>query len=322
MNRVELHPEGLLERARRRIASPEELERLRAHLVNCKVCTFEHAINADCDRASAPRPDDDLVLARLRERTLRALAAHSHERRSRHVSRRVLTVATAAAVLLVAACAAGAIFVHFLRSHAAERTTLLQSSVSRTTRREASVPLPLPSATSEQSPGSLAEAEPLEAPSAERQSMAAERPPRNAARSARASSERTSPADSTTTAADLFARANAARRAGDVNEAAHLYRDLQRTFPGTVEELVSRVTLGRLLLDRLGDASGALILFDGYLANPSHRGLREEALIGRALALGRLRRLTEERAAWTALLAAYPTSAYAERARARLAALR
>ncbi len=322
MNRVELHPEGLLERARRRIASPEELERLQVHLVTCKACAFEHAVSADCDRATAPRPDDDLVLARLRDRTLRALAARSPEHRILHVSRRALTVATAAAVLLVAACAAGAILVHFLRSHGSDRTTLPQSSVSRTATRAASAPSPQPPSTSEQSPGSVAEAEPLEAPSAERQPVAVERPPRNAPRSARASSERTSATDSPTTPGDLFARANAARRAGDVNEAAHLYRDLQRTFPGTAEELVSRVTLGRLLLDRLGDASGALILFDGYLANPSHRGLREEALIGRALALGRLRRLTEERAAWTALLAAYPASAYAERARARLADLR
>ena len=107
-----------------------------------------------------------------------------------------------------------------------------------------------------------------------------------------------------------------------MNEAAHTYRDLQSSFPGSPEEIVSRVTLGRLMLDRLGDARGALVQFDSYLANPTHGALREEALIGRALALGRLHRQAEEKGAWAALVAAYPKSAYAERARARLEELR
>jgi hypothetical protein len=50
--------------------------------------------------------------------------------------------------------------------------------------------------------------------------------------------------------------------------------------------------------------------------------LREDAVIGKALALGRLRRYAEERRAWKALLEQFPASAYAERARARVLELR
>jgi hypothetical protein len=78
------------------------------------------------------------------------------------------------------------------------------------------------------------------------------------------------------------------------------------------------VSLGRLLLDRVGDAAGALAQFNSYLASSSQGTLGEEALIGRALALGRLRRVAEERSTWGMLLASHPGSTYAARARARI----
>jgi hypothetical protein len=121
-----------------------------------------------------------------------------------------------------------------------------------------------------------------------------------------------------TTPDELFTRANIAQRDGAAAEAASLYGELERSFPGTSEELVSRVLLGRLLLDRLDDAKGALAQFDSYLASPELEALREEALIGRALALERLARHSEEKRAWELLLAAYPRSSYAEPARTRL----
>jgi TolA-binding protein len=120
------------------------------------------------------------------------------------------------------------------------------------------------------------------------------------------------------TSAQLFAQANDLRRSGEYVEAARVYRELQASFPGSREETSSRVTLGRLLLDRLGDVAGALAQFDAYLASAPDGTLAEETLVGRALALQRLGRAVEERAAWTVLLARYPTSANAERARGRL----
>ncbi len=123
-------------------------------------------------------------------------------------------------------------------------------------------------------------------------------------------------------ASELFAKANAAQRDGLAPEAARLYIELERTFPGVAEELVARVLLGRLLLDRLEDARAALAQFDSYLAHPEHDGLGEEAMIGRALSLERLGRHSEELTAWERLLAAYPRSSYADPARTRLDELR
>jgi len=125
----------------------------------------------------------------------------------------------------------------------------------------------------------------------------------------------------TGSASELFSRANQARREGKAKEAVRLYRTLQERFAGSGEELVSRVALGRLLLDRLGDSRGALVQFNSYLASPGNGALREEAMVGRALALGRIGRSAEERAAWRALLDAWPKSTHAKRAQARLAEL-
>lgn len=130
------------------------------------------------------------------------------------------------------------------------------------------------------------------------------------------------PPRATASPVDLFGKANVAQRDGAAAEAARLYTELERSFPGSPEELVARVLLGRLLLDRLEDARSALAQFDSYLANPDHDALGEEALIGRALALERLGRHAEERSAWEVLLSAYPKSSYAEPARTRLDELR
>jgi len=120
-------------------------------------------------------------------------------------------------------------------------------------------------------------------------------------------------------AADLlFSQANAARRDADVPRAAALYHELERLHPAAPEALVSRVALGRLLLERAGDARGALAEFDGYLARAPRGALAEEALFGKASALLRLGRTAEEQDTWRLLVERFPRSVYADRARARL----
>jgi hypothetical protein len=323
---VDLHPEELLDRARRGVASPDELHRLRVHLAACPACRYEHVLAEDCARAAAPAEavaEDVELLARVRREASRAVHLRGRARASasRGWARRRSTrfVFAVAALLLCAGTFAAATTVvrrvwrrgpeiepieHATRPARAHRKVNVASSSALAAAGDDTAA----AVADEALPPALDEPA-TQVPAAPKPAAA---PP---AKHARALAEAEAPGE-------LFARANAARREGKTREAARLYRQLQREFPGSSEELVSRVTLGRWMLDRLNDPSGALARFDSYLANPVHTALREEALIGRALALGRLGRETEERSAWAAFLAAFPGSVYAERARGRLEALR
>lgn len=121
-------------------------------------------------------------------------------------------------------------------------------------------------------------------------------------------------------AAELFHAANAARRAGELGRARRLYGELIRQDPTADEAQLAHVSLGKLLL-----AQGQLALaereFRSYLS-AGGGPLSEEALFHRAQTLSQLGRLAEEHKAWQALLAAYPDSLYAARARERLGASR
>jgi TolA-binding protein len=118
--------------------------------------------------------------------------------------------------------------------------------------------------------------------------------------------------------AELFARANDARRANDTKGAIALYEELQTRFPSSREASTSRVALGRLLLDRAGEPARAQSLFRAYLENDPSGALAEEARMGRALAAMRLGDRAGERAAWLELLDRHPDSVHTERARQRL----
>lgn len=129
------------------------------------------------------------------------------------------------------------------------------------------------------------------------------------------------PSADTTSAADLFRQANAERRAGNVASAIQLYRSLQSRYPNAAESHASRVSLGRLLLDRQSDPKGALAEFDAYLQVSADETLAEEARVGRALAFQRLGDRNEERRAWLELLEHHPDSLQVARAKQRLEAL-
>jgi TolA-binding protein len=328
MNRVDLHPEDLLDRTRRGIASAQEVQRLHAHLESCPACRYEYTLARDCAEGAAELPGDEALLVRVRAGAARALRTSALSRQGGRLRRRpsrVLLLA-AAAVVLLATLTAGATFARraWNRTFARYVEQSIGSSHSSGTTNRKPAQLPAGPSTAEDDLGKSTSDNAPEAqlppPEADDSAKIAptEEPSRTPPSRAAAPIDRAKTVEPAATAAELFARANLARRRGDMNEAAHTYRDLQSSFPGSPEEIVSRVTLGRLLLDRLGDARGALVQFDSYLANPTHGALREEALIGRALALGRLHRQAEEKGAWAALVAAYPKSAYAERARARL----
>ena len=121
----------------------------------------------------------------------------------------------------------------------------------------------------------------------------------------------------TETAAALFERANVARRQRHTTDASALYGELRSRYPSSAEARLALGLVARMELDR-GHASAALADYNAYLATGSP-GLREEALAGRALALGRLGQTEEERQTWSQLLTAYPQSSYARLASRRLA---
>ena len=121
------------------------------------------------------------------------------------------------------------------------------------------------------------------------------------------------------TAAALFGAANRARRYGDTGQAVALYRSLQSRFPASDEARLSRATLATLELDR-GDPNAALEGFDRYLEQGGS-ALSVEALVGRAVALQKLGKSSEELASWREIARRFPGTAHAKRAVARIAVL-
>ncbi|MBN1774596.1 MAG: tetratricopeptide repeat protein [Deltaproteobacteria bacterium] len=330
MTRVDLHPEELLDAERRGELAPAERVRLDAHAAACAACAFERAASADFEAERLrERPGDEVLAGRIAEATAQAagaapLEALAPEHRRPHVgparlpwSRRLLV----AAVMLCATAAAalGGFYVAGRLQPQEPETVAPPSSspAARPSSPEAPPPAEAPAARHAATHPAASEtppAAPPDEPAPPAVAPAAPEPQRRVRPAASADPAAPPPPG----AAELLAAATAARRRADWPGALELFRELRRRFTGTREELVARVTEGRLLLEQLGDPSGALALFDSYLAAGHGGTLAEEALVGRALALGRLGRADDERATWRTLLREFPTSAHAERARARL----
>jgi hypothetical protein len=328
-DRLDAHPEELLERERRGVAlSADERETLAEHLGGCVVCRFSIQTTADfarevpADVAPAAR-FDPLIQAALW--SIR-VAAPGVRRRAR---RPAPWVAAAASILLMAGAAAAAHWSGFLgtlerrpapESRRGPRAAKAPTSAGVRTAPEiltASEP-PEPPATAPQTPAIASVTHERSAPPAPRERSAG---PRLAFASASAPTPaavtRSSPSS---IGRQGFAQAAAERAAGRPAAALRLYAELAGSFPLSPEGKAARVIKGRLELDR-GEAGAALNDFDGYLALGSGP-LEEEALVGRAEALHGLARSAEEPAAWRRLIDKFPYSAHARRAAARIAALR
>jgi hypothetical protein len=117
-------------------------------------------------------------------------------------------------------------------------------------------------------------------------------------------------------AATLFDQASSARRQGRIAEALRLYASLRERFITSPEARLSLALVARMRLDQ-GEPEAAIDGFEAYLAT-FDGALREQAMAGRALALGRLGLTSQEKAGWRDLLRAYPNSSYAELAERRL----
>jgi TolA-binding protein len=301
VTRIDLHPDELFDRLRAGNATASERERAQSHLQSCSACRLEQALLADADEAAAA-PEAAEIAERARRRalaqlrTVRALGARGARKPA---ARRVRSLFAAA---LIAACfAAVALGRTGLRWHAPS-PSLAPTHARAVSAAEVGLPSAPAPASAEAAPSALDE------PESHAPEIGASKPVSSAQRAPEAPS-----------ASELFARANQARHQGDAREAATLYRSLERAFPKSAEANVARVTFGRLLLDRLGEPRAALAEFDAYLS--AGGALREEALVGRALALGRRGRRQEERASWSTLLTTFPQSTYAARAQQRISEL-
>ncbi len=317
---MDLHPEELIDREATGELSPADRERLDAHLRHCPACRMERRVRGDFRRVAVGAHAD------VRALIARALVP-GQERMARRRARgtRLRFALVAAALLLgltgLAAAASGWSFWRAATREAVDVASTGAGAVTPASARRGRRSIEAP-----QAPAALPDS-PSEVPSAASvapvplaSATSEVRPTRAIAKAepATRSMDRASREVLAEDAARLFDDANAARRRGDHGEAETAYGRLLEEHPGSPEARESLVVLGRMLLDDDAPAR-ALPPFDEYVRRGG--ALTAEAMLGRALALGRLGRTEEERSAWSTLAGAYPEGVYAERARARLAEL-
>jgi TolA-binding protein len=300
MSVVDLHPEELFDKLAQGRLSNTENDRLQAHLATCAACRFELDVRRDCAEipadlvAAAPIIIPDGTAAR---HPVEVEPRVSTTRRGR---RPIWGLAVAAALIGGASFAA----VNPNVREAVRHLSFATKGSGDAVRSPNGLRVPPPAPALEKAVAPPTETEPKPTVQLDELPRAAPTPAPGAS--------------ATTTPAALFHAANEARRAGDDSRAIALYHALEGQFPNSEEARLSHATLGRLMLDR-GDAKMALDDFDKYL---SHGGaLGEEALVGRALALGKLGNRAEEAAAWQEVLRRFPKSIHARLARTRLASL-
>jgi tetratricopeptide (TPR) repeat protein len=277
-----LHPEAALDMALDGTLPAGQRQDLNRHLADCAACAAHVAAAQRVRERLAEQPWDEQL---DRKAVARAMAGLFRPRFAWLGSRRGFWLGFALAGLLLVGGVAGA---GLWRSHRSSSVPLLFPEPSGGTRVVSSAP-------SQAEPRLVAQPEP---PSGETVSP---RFPR-----------------AQPSAAALFAQALALRGEGKVDAAIAAHLRLQHLYPVARETRLSFALAGRLLLDR-GSPEQALAQFNQYLARPGD--VAEEALVGRATALGRLGRSAAEAAAWREVLERHPGSVYATHAKKRLAAL-
>lgn len=354
MNVLDLHPEELLDRDARGELDATGRARLDAHLATCAACRFERVARHDFAGELADAGEPKVTLGLVAQGG--AATTPGSPPRVARPGRGVSLLLVAAALLTTGVvAAAGAVAVYRMateRTSTAAPTSGADAGASQSSARphrsrgnaapaaspvdseeiheaptaaqpaptEVGAPLPVPAATVVSSPISTPTPTTRAVQAVPGQPAVARGSEHEASKLDAASGTADEPATAPrpelrVAAATLFERANEARRRGDVDGALALYRELEQRYPHSDEASVASAIVGRVLLEH-GEASRALERFDSYLDRSGPLG--EEAMIGRARALGRLGRAREEAAAWRALLREFPGSAHADEARARI----
>jgi TolA-binding protein len=276
------HPEAALDLVLNGTLPAAQREDLKLHLAACAACAAHVTAAQRVRQTLAEQPWDEQLDKQAVER---AMAGLFPPRFAMLGYRRAFRLGFALAVVLSGAGIAGATF---WRSHRSSSVHLLFPEPSGTKSKVSSAP-------SQAEPRLAAEPDP---PSSE---PVLQRPSR-----------------AQPSAAALFAQALALRGEGKVDAAIATHLKLQHLYPVARETRLSFALAGRLLLER-DSPEQALAQFNQYLDRPGD--VAEEALVGRATALGRLGRSAAEAAAWRDVLERHPGSIYATHARKRLAAL-
>jgi TolA-binding protein len=310
----DLHPEEMLDSARRGTLAGAAVEDLRAHLDRCAACRVSLTLPDELHAEAAVTRADDALIASIVQGALMTTGVPraAVERPARaHGGGAGRRLAVALGLLLVGGSGGAAVWsmggATFARRFMPEILQLPRRHHEPAPTRPSAPPAPRASRAPDVVPVAPAV-----------QTSAEPARPSAPAHLARIHVPLPPPRES---ADELFADANRARRAGDVPLALRGYAELRRAYPGSREELTSRIVVGDLLLAE-GPTRDALASFDSYLAASPTGTLAEEALVGRASALMRLGRRDEERQAWTQLLREHPDSVQGTRARRRLAELR
>jgi anti-sigma factor RsiW len=292
--RADEHPEALIDRAMRGALDPDAQATLERHLAACPVCAAQVSMAPRFERELAAQPRDAALDLRAFEAAMRRLQESPPVARRRALPSWFRWAAAAALVVCGVTAAAAVVGRRWIAPRPALPPAPAGSAVERPAARAPIRPV---------------EAAPTELPPPE--------PARLEATSKPAPPGHASPLPAITAGA-LFERGEQLRREGHADAAIATYRRLQTKFPDTPEARLSSAFAGQLLLaQRRPDE--ALAQFDRHLKAGGE--VAEEALAGRATALEALHRTGDAIAAWKSLLARYPGSVYAGRARARLGEL-
>jgi len=295
--------EDLSPLARRGALSQAESRRLDVYLNASEEARELHEIGTEYDQMRTERPGDDALLRRMSERVLERHARQPQTKTRVRWGRGVTWVAVGMLIASMAGASAWkyrawgqstAILVPMVP------TAHVKPAVTRGSEGKPAAPGP---SSTEPSP-----------------SMNAQHPPvgtRHAVSLGEPPAASSTPNRETEDARTLFSHANAERKSGDLHEALASYERLRQAYPASPEARLSSVLSARLDL-RSGDATSALAHFERYLAAEPNGALAEEALQGKAQALGSLGRTAEEQEAWRLLLRRFPKSVQAQTARERL----
>ena len=292
---LDAHPEELLDWAVQGTLTAGEQHLLDDHLSVCRACTAHLAVVRSARGMAAPKPWNDLLNRRAVERALKSVQGGRWPGAFSVPFRRRWALVTAGVVLGLGGMA-GATWWHAPRPRpdAGQARPIASAGV---TARPSDRGIPAaskPAADGIDEPPSLAPAAPA-----------------NFGASHKAGGSRPS-------ASSLFEGASALRDRNRPEQAVAVFRRLQRLYPTARETRLSFALAGRLLLEG-GHPAQALAQFDQHLAQKGEAC--EEALAGRATALGRLGRHADESETWRTLLDEYPKTVYALRAKSRLGEL-